>query len=179
MTATFDTPHPSTSRDHILTDLIDMRVQRATAQSSDVMAGISHAMTGKKVQDNILHTMKYFHHNGDHPLDPNETIQSDSPFFEALRHYPDTPIQKNNHPDAFAVMSLMRTTMLRSSATENKALSHQLNSLQTLIDNLDFDRRLDAQFAEYNNRRDNLTPSEEQHYLLLSTLTTQARNSSA
>jgi hypothetical protein len=92
------------------------------------------------------------------------TIDAQSPFYATLRDYttdPEKKITKENDKNLFESLSLSKNTILRNSAQENEQFSTDIQNLQQLITNADFNERLQSYLTikpsdEFSTQRHNI-----------------------
>lgn len=166
----YDAYH-ETIKNTITTD-ISQYVKKIDSTSSN----IAHGLSGTKVQDSIFDLMKTRHTT---QVSNNTSISQDSPFYNALRDYTldnKKTISKKEFPDTFESLALVRTTMLRNSANENKTLEDSLHTLQILLKDINFNKKIE-QFLQDKQAQwyDNLSPLDQQRYMLLQTLNSTSR----
>jgi hypothetical protein len=156
--------------DHIQ-KIIDNTIRTNTTdnESQYTSAGVSHGLSQIKIQDAVIDTMKLRHNDGNMSIDTNKPIDSKSPFYLALRDYtiknPEAKISKQNQPDAFDSLALIRTTILRNDAGENEKMKENFIALQNLINNESFNTKIETYLQQQ-------TPDEvsQQKHLVLQTL---------
>ena len=123
-----------------ITDNITESAKKIDATSSN----LAHGLSGTKVQDSIFDLMKTRNSNENNINRENSLISQDNPFYKALRDYTldnKKTISKKEFPDTFDSLALVRTTMLRNSARENKILEDSLHTLQTLLQDPNFNKK--------------------------------------
>jgi hypothetical protein len=89
--------------------------------------------------------MKSRKNNGNQNKDNQTILSPENPFYTALREYetdPNTTIQKQNQPQAFDTLNLVRNTILKNSANENQKFSNAVTNLQQLITDKTFNDKL-------------------------------------
>jgi hypothetical protein len=119
--------------------------------------------------------MKSRSDNGKQDTDHKKNLSPENPFYTALRDYETDPnkiIQKQNEPEAFDTINILRNTILNNSANENQKFSNAITNLQQLITDKNFNDRLNQYLS--TPPTDKLS---EQNHTILKTLKDNNRTS--
>ena len=138
-------------------------------------ASIAHILEWSKAQDSIFTLMKSRKNNVNQNTDNQTIISQDNPFYTALRDYetdPNTTIQKQNQPESFDTLNIVRNTILKNSANENQEFSNAIETLQQLITSKSFNDKLTSYLT--NSPKDE---TSEKKHIILQTLQENNRTS--
>ncbi len=158
-----------------ITDNITESVKKIDSTSSN----LAHGLSWTKVQDSIFDLMKTRNSSENNINPENSSISQDNPFYSALKEYKswsDKVISKKEFPDTFDSLALVRTSMLRNSANENKQLQESFHNLQWLLQDPNFNKKIKTFIQDMDEKwYDNLSSFEQNQYMLLETLNPNSR----
>jgi hypothetical protein len=169
--------NPRTQYSEQIQEIITDQITNSSKDLSSTKAGIAHGLAWSKAQDGVFNIIKNWHKDNLN-TDSNNTIDAQSPFYSILRDYTKDPAQKitkENNKDLFDSLSLSKNTILRNSAQENEKFSTDINNLQDLLINSEFNERLQNYL---NTKPNDEFSSQKQNILQILSSTNRTKSES-